>query len=110
VLAHLDLVGAVPDDVGVPVNAAAAPRSDGLAKSTRSIARAVRRAGRPELVGHIKSNRLVTRTLYRERPTAAPDPLDGTDVDALRDFFAPSVARLGRLIGDDLLTVWDYPR
>ena len=108
VLDHLDLADHEPSDVTRRVNAAAAPRSSLVARTSKSLAGAARRVGADGLVGRVKSSDAVRRALYR--PATG---LDGHhslgDLADLRSSFQPSVVALAAMIDDATLVAdWGY--
>ncbi|MEM1333477.1 MAG: sulfotransferase [Actinomycetota bacterium] len=88
------------------VNAAAEPRSRLMAGLTRRAAVLVRGAGRPDLVGRVKSSPFAERLLYRE--SVRPFRLEEEDRHTLREFFRPDVERTETLLHLDLCNRWGY--
>lgn len=107
VLGHLDLDEIVPDDIGRPSNAMAAPRSRLAARAAKHGALLARRVGSPTLAGRVKGNPTVRRILYR-----AADDVPGHETfadGAIRASLRESVHRLAELIDDpDLVDAWGY--
>lgn len=107
VLAHLELDEIVPDLIGLPANAMAAPRSRVAARAAKHGAYVAHRLGAPAVVGRIKRHPIVRRALYRDT-----DEVPGIDAfanEATRSFLRSSVHRLADLIGDDdLIDAWGY--
>ena len=87
-------------------NAASVARWAPAARALRAGGQAVRKAGRPEIVGKVKRSKLVRQALYRRSQDSVDVPEDVTQ--GLRDFFRDDVHQISELTGIDLVARWGY--
>lgn len=97
----------IPDPLKRPVLRAARPRNHLAALVAKKTANAIRAAGRPGVVGWIKSSTVVQRVLYQRFDGAKPTP-DPHSVAVLRRAFADSVRRTEVMTGLPLSARWNY--
>ena len=98
----------LPAELRAPKLKAAQARSLWIAKLVKKMALAARKRGLVNLIGRLKTNRLVQTTLYRdfadgEKPT--PDP---QLAEKLRNRAQASVRELDEMIGTDFCQRWGY--
>ena len=79
-----------------------------LTRLVRLIAKLVRDAGMPQLVGHVKTSRLVQAILFSSFTAANRPRMAASSRERLRDLFAPDARLLDRVIGTDLSQQWGY--